>query len=1026
MLRDVRTIYLLFLLTSGIFCYQCFDGQGCTCQESHVDDLEFYCPIANESSFIINVKPLKYIQVQCRNSPSWTNFQLTHLIENDHLESMYIRMCSLPTNNSFGDITEQLGLKSLDKLVFQSFSNVSNTLRRSHLKKLAKLKQLILSSNNIMNLTHDLLMDLPELQWLDLRDNSVKNLPANLFDQTSQLEVLELGNNLIDSIEPGAFQHLGRLRFLNLWKNQLHDIETNTFSQLTSLHSLDLNNNNLSALPNDIFLGLENLLTLSLYGNNFTSFPQDLFRYNKKLKTINLNNNKRNLTTLPKLLFANLTELKIVRLRKNGLRELPEDLFWGCVSLSNISIEKNYLITLPERIFRDTRQLYILDISFNDIETLPDFLFSNANQLTKLNLSKNRITTISRNLFAGLNSLKELNMNENKLKAIESLSLAPLQKLEIARFSHNKLTLNPTTFQYPDEYGTKSPFEHARNLRELYLDHNHITEIFADWVFAHTLLRILDLRYNNLSSISAYDLQFVSKQIKVDLSHNIISHIYLNEAEEIAKYQSTSRDVIISIENNPLICDCDLYNLLRYLEGEMHPFVQNLFHIKSDNLTCMNENNTQNIKVENLRSKTLRCIVNDRELKKACIKSCECSIEPYSQTYIIDCSYKNLTAININTLNTNDNRKYEISLNLTGNRLTHLPNLDNISVLALSHNNLKNVPLNALNPNIKVLELHSNNITKLNSTILELLVNSTMLKRLTLSGNPWECDCDTKDFVDFVQTNFVQVTDRLNVVCDNKNISLTQLTINELCPLKISVIIGICFTVAFFGLTLGTVIALYYRYQQKIKVWLYAHQFCLWFVTENELDKDKLYDAFISYSHKDEDFVINELVPNLENGSRPFKLCLHYRDWLAGEWIPKQIACSVENSKRTIIILSPNFLESIWGRLEFRTAHCQALNEGRARVIVILYGEVAITNNLDPELKAYLSVNTYVKWGDPWFWDKLKYALPHSSQPPQFRLKNNIFKKQQAHLNSLKKEFTSITSSKHWKPHRPPEIDSIS
>ena len=51
------------------------------------------------------------------------------------------------------------------------------------------------------------------------------------------------------------------------------------------------------------------------------------------------------------------------------------------------------------------------------------------------------------------------------------------------------------------------------------------------------------------------------------------------------------------------------------------------------------------------------------------------------------------------------------------------------------------------------------------------------------------------------------------------------------------------------------------------------------------------------------------------------------RDWHVGEMIPDQIVESVESSRRTVIVLSENYVKSVWTKMEFNVAHTQALND---------------------------------------------------------------------------------------------------
>lgn len=115
----------------------------------------------------------------------------------------------------------------------------------------------------------------------------------------------------------------------------------------------------------------------------------------------------------------------------------------------------------------------------------------------------------------------------------------------------------------------------------------------------------------------------------------------------------------------------------------------------------------------------------------------------------------------------------------------------------------------------------------------------------------------------------------------------------------------------------------------------------------------------------------------LEGEPHKFSLCVHHRDWLPGADIPSQIIQSVEDSKRTVVVLSQNFVKSVWGRAEFRAATAETVRTGLPRVLVIMLHDIETLKDVDPELKAYLATNTYLERGDPLFWEKLSYALPH-------------------------------------------------
>ncbi|XP_045066620.1 toll-like receptor 13 [Coregonus clupeaformis] len=138
------------------------------------------------------------------------------------------------------------------------------------------------------------------------------------------------------------------------------------------------------------------------------------------------------------------------------------------------------------------------------------------------------------------------------------------------------------------------------------------------------------------------------------------------------------------------------------------------------------------------------------------------------------------------------------------------------------------------------------------------------------------------------------------------------------------------------------------------------------------------YDAFVSYSGKDEHWVVEDLLPNLEQRGPPFlRLCLHSRDFQLGKDIVENITDSLYQSRHTLCLVSRHYLRSNWCSLEMKLATSRLQVEQRD-VILLVFLEKIPPRQLSAHhrLARLVKTRTYLDWPqDPnqhqAFWDRL-------------------------------------------------------
>ncbi|KAI4473220.1 hypothetical protein M0802_016248 [Mischocyttarus mexicanus] len=735
---------------------------NCECNATRLDNVDVLYKEVVDVEYIASVKSWEDLLITCKNQKNiqFSDLGFTSQDFQKKINSLSFKYCALGEKTSLKEFVSKLGIKESKAFKFQSFGKSNTSLTREHLQGISNVRELILSHNNLTNISSDFFRDFADLEKLDISNNNLI-LPDDIFDATPKLTHLFLNKNNITKIEPRLFHELKNLEFLNLGQNHLAVLKDDVFNELSSLNKLNLAGNNFMQISPYIFLKLGKLEKLDISSNSLYLILSNMFKQNKALRYLYFHNNQVNITRLPDHLLSNFIALEYVYLCNNGISKLPVTIFRFSRALRYIDLNQNFLKTLPQHIFRGLRNLRYLGLRKNLIETLPDFIFKDLNNLRKLDLSENIMNFIPKGLFEGLQSLVILDMENNQLKYIEHTALFSLKKLKIAKFSNNQLKFCQISKEF-------SPFYTNTLLQQLHLSNNSIEYFYEDWTNYRADFKILNL---------------------IDLSYNNISKIVLFGIEEASVRETKKRNVILIVNNNPILCDCNLYDFMRYYNKEMPSSVYNYIEIKAGNLSCVHNNGTKGPKIQELDSKTYICQEDEYlSMKDYCQIGCRCYFRPRDQTRILDCSHQNMSQFVFDQNRTNFLINYPLILNFTGNALTRIPlikplNLFKIKGLLLSDNNITEITIDKLPESLTILELHNNRISRIDYVVAKYLISSP-LKEFTLSGNPIMCDCNSEDLLYFIHMRRYSFKDLENLKCYNIDIYMYRLSIEQLCARK--------------------------------------------------------------------------------------------------------------------------------------------------------------------------------------------------------------------------------------------------
>uniref|UniRef100_A0A8C6TI78 TIR domain-containing protein n=1 Tax=Neogobius melanostomus TaxID=47308 RepID=A0A8C6TI78_9GOBI len=729
------------------------------------------------------------------------------------------------------------------------------------------------------------------------------------------------------------------------WLYSLHNCSINAMDP----RKINCRHHNLSEFPPDIlksvlylslkfygielirqsdFSGLSELQTLDLGSSEIAHIADAAFSHLSSLSELRCNN----ISHISELAFAPLTKLQTLDLSINPLTSLESEQFPLTITYLDLSYTSLSRFTLHSDVFPHLQTLKLGGI-YSDLHwDVSDKAFLKS--LRTLSLSQTQFSAETYQLiFQSLDSLKDLDLSQ-----VYTLDIVPLDRacridtLQKLSLSNNYILVLKDSLLLP-----------CSNLTELDLSINYLTELAASSLQMFTRLSWLNLRRTGLTEVPQ-TIRNMSSLTSLTLRDNSISKLRCLDFSglRLLKFLNLSENKIREL-NSCVFQDLQNLQELNIAKNLIQTF-DDSFGTALPSLLVLNAARNHIVKLQNNYG-AFDGLTNLRTLSISpvtIIYSPSPGVGPQS-------SFRGLLSLQHCFYGSPTPEAFCHTQFWLPNQKLFQP-LSVLQTLDLSENGLKTVDfLSEANlTQLQTLILKSNDLSVINDRVFE--ANT----QVYVNG-AYEYKCESPGshqgalLLEFDYRWCWESVGFFCFLCSSALVLLTLLLTFLHHFLRFHLLYSFYLLRAF----------LYHRQQRGCA---------------------EIYDAFVSYNVHDEEWVYRELLPELE-GRQGWKLCLHHRDFEPGKAIMDNIVDAIYSSRKTLCVISHQYLLSEWCSREIQMASFRLLDEQKD-VLILLFLEELSSNQLSPffRMRKLMRSRTYLSWSGArghrgLFWERVRHAL---------------------------------------------------